>query len=56
MLAFCAFIAYTKTKVYGNHAANQRFCFHYIESIIPLHPKSFKPLASLAVQPNLCQT
>ena len=42
----------------GNNAANQRLCFSYIDSRIPLLPKSenFKPLqpSSVVAQPGLC--
>ena len=43
----------------GNREADQRLCFRYLESTIPLLPKyeisSLKP-SSVAVQPGLCQT
>ena len=43
----------------GNHEADQRLCFHYIDSTIPLLPKyeisSIKP-SSVTVQPGLCGT
>ena len=43
----------------GNHEADQRLCFRYTDSTIPLLPKyeisSFYP-ASVLVQPSLCQT
>ena len=43
----------------GNREADQRLCFRYIDSTIPLLPKS--KISSLwpsfvAVQPGLCQT
>ena len=43
----------------GNSAADQRLCFRYINSTIPLHPKS--EISSLmpslvAVQYSLCRT
>ena len=44
----------------GNHEADQRLCFRYLDSTIPLLPKYLK-ISSLypspvAVQPGLCQT
>ena len=43
----------------GNREADQRLCFHYTDSTIPLLSKSeissLKP-SSVAVQPGLCQT
>ena len=43
----------------GNHEADQRLCFRYTDSTIPLLPKSeissVQP-SSVAVQPGLCQT
>ena len=43
----------------GNRKADQRLCFRYIDSTIPLLPKSeissFYP-SSVNVQPGLCQT
>ena len=43
----------------GNHEADQRLCFRYTESTVPLLLKSkilsFYP-ASVTVQPDLCQT
>ena len=43
----------------GNHTADQRLCFRYTNSTIPLLPKS--EISSLlpsfvAVQPGLCRT
>ena len=51
------FFAYAKTKSYRE--ADQRFCFRYMDSTIPLLPKS--EISSLlpspmAVQPGLCWT
>ena len=43
----------------GNHEADQRLCFRYIDSTIPLLSKSeISSLyySSVAVQPGLCQT
>ena len=43
----------------GNREADQRLCFRYRDSTLPLllksHISSFKP-ASVTVQPDLCQT
>ena len=43
----------------GNREANQRFCFRYTDSTLPLLFKSeissFQP-ASVTVQPDLCRT
>ena len=62
------FFSYAKTKtqivvhaklIRGNREADQRLCFHYTESTIPLLPKSeissLQP-SSVAVQPGLCRT
>ena len=43
----------------GNHAADQRLCFRYLDCTVPLLPKfeiSSLLLASVAVQPGLCRT
>ena len=43
----------------GNREADQRLCFRYTDSIIPLLPKSKIPSlqpSSVAVQPGLCRT
>ena len=43
----------------GNREADQRLCFRYTDSTIPLLPKSeiSSPLpSSVPVQPGLCQT
>ena len=43
----------------GNREADQRLCFRYTDSTVPLLPKSeissLSP-SSVAVQPSLCQT
>ena len=43
----------------GYREADQRLCFHYTDSTVPLLPKSeissLQPF-SVAVQPGLCQT
>ena len=48
-----------KITVCGNRAADQRLCFHYIDSIIPVLSKSeissLQP-SSVVVQPGLCRT
>ena len=43
----------------GNREADQRLCFRYTDSTIPLLPKyeiSSLYLSSVAVQPGLCRT
>ena len=43
----------------GNREADQRLCFRYMDSTVPLLPKSEISclwLSSVAVQPGLCQT
>ena len=43
----------------GNREADQRFCFRYTDSTIPLLPKydiTSLLLSSVAVQPGLCRT
>ena len=46
-------------QLHSNCAADQRFCFRYMDSVIPLLSKSeissLKP-SSVAVQPGLCRT
>ena len=46
-------------QLLGNREADQRHCFRYTDSTIPLLPKSeissFEP-SSVAVQPGLCWT
>ena len=46
-------------QLHGNREADQRLCFRYMDSTIPLLLKSeissFWP-ASVTVQPDLCQT
>ena len=52
------FFAYAKTKT-QNQEADQRLCFRYTDSTIPLLSKSdistLQP-SSVAVQPGLCRT
>ena len=46
-------------QLLGNREADRRLCFRYIDSIIPLLPKSEIPSlwpSSIAVQPGLCRT
>ena len=58
-----AFFGNAKSKdadqLCGNRTADQRLCFRYIDSTIPLLSKSeistLKP-SSVTVQPGLCQT
>ena len=49
----------TKNQLRSNCAADQRLCFHYIDSTTPLLPKykisSLQP-SSVAVQLGLCRT
>ena len=40
----------------GNREADQRLCFRYIDSAIPLLSKSEIKPSSVAVQPGLCRT
>ena len=50
--------SYAKTKTQINCAADQRLCFRYTDSTIPLIPKSVISsllLSSVAVQPGLCR-
>ena len=46
-------------RIYGNRAADQRLCFRYIDSTIPLLPiyeiSCLWPLC-VVVQPGLCRT
>ena len=58
-LAFCICENKVADQLHGNREANQRLCFRYTDSTIPLLPKS--EIASLypssvAVQPRLCRT
>ena len=48
-----------KTGFLHNREADQRLCFRYIDSTIPLLPKyemSSLSLSSVVVQPSLCGT
>ena len=46
-------------QLHGKREADQRLCFHYTDSTLPLLPKSeissFEPI-SVILQPYLCQT
>ena len=57
--AFCKCENKDADQLRGNHEADQRLCFRYIDSTIPLLSKSeISSLysSSVAVQPGLCQT
>ena len=57
--AFCICENKDADQLRGDREADQRLCFRYTESTIPLLPKSkissMKP-SSVAVQPGLCRT
>ena len=57
--AFCIYENKDADQLRGNREADQRLCFRYIDSTIPLLPKyevsSLYP-SSVAVQSNLCLT
>ena len=57
--AFCICQNKGADKLSGNREADQRLCFRYIASTIPLLSKSeissLKP-SSVGVQPGLCRT
>ena len=57
--AFCTCVKKDADQLRGNRKADQRLCFRFIESTIPLLSKSeissLQPY-SLAVQPGLCRT
>ena len=57
--AFCICENKDADQLRGNREADQRLCFRYIESTIPLLPKSeissLQPF-SVVVQPVLCRT
>ena len=56
---FCICENKNADQLRGNREADQRLCFRYIDSIIPLLSKSeissLQP-SSVAVQPGLCRT
>ena len=57
--AFCIFENKGADQLSGNRESDQRLCFRYTDSTIPLLPKSkissLLP-SSVTVQPGLCQT
>ena len=58
-LAFCICENKDADQLHGNREADQRLCFHYIDTTIPLLSKSeisCLQLSSIAVQPGLCGT
>ena len=56
---FCIYENKDTDQLRGNREADQRLCFRYTNSTIPLLPKSgisiLQP-SSVVVQPGLCQT
>ena len=57
--AFCICENKDADQLCGNRIADQRLCFRYTDSAIPLLPKpeiSSFYLSSMAVQPGLCGT
>ena len=57
--AFCICENKDADQLHGNREADQRLCFRYKDSTIPLLPKSeiiSLKLSSLCLQPVLCQT
>ena len=57
--AFCICENKDADQLRGNHEADQRLCFRYFDSTIPLLPKSeilSFLTCSVAVQPGLCLT
>ena len=57
--AFCICQNKYADQLCGNGEADQRLCFHYTDSKIPLLPKSeisSLKLSSVAAQPDLCGT
>ena len=57
--AFCICENKDADQLRGNREADQRLCFRYSDSTIPLLPKSKIPSlqpSSVAVQPGLCGT
>ena len=57
--AFCICENKDADQLHGNRKADQRLCFRFMDSTIPLLPKSeissLQP-SSVAVQPGLCRT
>ena len=57
--AFCIYKNKDADQLRGNHEADQRLCFRYTDSTVPLLPKweiSSLPSSSVTVQPSLCRT
>ena len=57
--AFCICENKDADQLCGNRKADQRLCFRYMDSTIPLLPKSkisSLEQSSVAVQPGLCRT
>ena len=57
--AFCICENKDSDQLRGNSEADQRLCFRYFDSTIPLLPKykiSSFWISSVAVQPGLCET
>ena len=54
-LAFCICENKDADQLCGNRTADQRLCFRYIDSTIPLLPKvQVSSHSSMIVQPGLC--
>ena len=57
--AFCVCENKDTDQLGGDHEADQRLCFHYMDSAIPLLPiseiLSLQP-SCVVVQPGLCRT
>ena len=56
--AFCICENKGANQLLDNRADDQHLCFHYLDSTVPLLPKSKIPTLSIlmAVQPGLCRT
>ena len=59
-LAFCTCKNKDADQLRSNRESDQRLCFRYTDSTIPLLPQfkmsSLYKLSSVAVQPDLCRT
>ena len=58
-LAFCIYENKDVDQLRGNREADQRLCFRYTDSTVPLLPKSeisSLSSSSVTVQPGLCRT
>ena len=60
-LAFCICVNKASDQLHSNCATDQRLCFHYIDSTIPLLPKhkiiqTSNHLLWLYCEPGLCRT